>query len=139
MCIRDSPRSSTPLDSFLLPTLPPQESINTITHWGVLMWVVALCALCAGAYAVGLHCRLAREQKGRAAQAAFFASRLVVLGACAALAVLLEAFSDYRAMHVHHYFLGWAVGLFAEFNNPASAMTLAIAQGIFVQGACAGG
>ena len=52
----------------------------------------------------------------------------------ALMIVLMESFSEYRSMHLHHYFLGWAVGLFAEFNHPASAMTMAVAQGIFVQG-----
>lgn len=41
---------------------------------------------------------------------------------------------DHYKLHLHHLYLGWAFGLFAEFNTPLSAATLAVTTGIFVQG-----
>ena len=40
----------------------------------------------------------------------------------------------YNTQHIHHFYLGWSIALFAEFNHPLSAVTLAIAMGVFAQG-----
>jgi hypothetical protein len=34
----------------------------------------------------------------------------------------------------HHLYIGWALALWADFNAPLSAATLAVGAGIFVQG-----
>ena len=43
-------------------------------------------------------------------------------------------YSAYNTVHIHHYYLGWSIALFAEFNHPISAVTLAIAMGVFAEG-----
>lgn len=43
-------------------------------------------------------------------------------------------YSIYNTQHIHHFYIGWTVALFAEFNHPLSAVTLAIAMGVFAQG-----
>lgn len=43
-------------------------------------------------------------------------------------------YSAYNTQHIHHFYLGWSVALFAEFNHPISLATLAIAMGVFAQG-----
>ncbi len=47
---------------------------------------------------------------------------------------MLAMYDDSYHLHLHHLYLGWAFALFAEFNTPLSALTLAITTGIFVQG-----
>lgn len=37
----------------------------------------------------------------------------------------------------HHLYLGWALALWADFNEPLSVATLAVGAGIFVQGVAA--
>lgn len=43
-------------------------------------------------------------------------------------------YSVYNTQHIHHFYIGWSIALFAEFNHPLSAVTLAIAMGVFAQG-----
>ena len=43
-------------------------------------------------------------------------------------------YSVYNTQHIHHFYLGWSIALFAEFNHPLSAITLAISMGVFTQG-----
>lgn len=43
-------------------------------------------------------------------------------------------YSMYNTQHIHHFYLGWSIALFAEFNHPISAITLAISMGVFTQG-----
>ena len=43
-------------------------------------------------------------------------------------------YSVYNTQHIHHFYIGWTIALFAEFNHPLSAVTLAIAMGVFAQG-----
>ena len=37
-------------------------------------------------------------------------------------------------IHLHHLYLGWGLALWADVNEPLSAVTLAVGAGIFVQG-----
>lgn len=37
--------------------------------------------------------------------------------------------------HLHHYLIAWYAATFARFNHWLSALVLAVAAGIFVQGA----
>ena len=37
-------------------------------------------------------------------------------------------------IHLHHLYIGWALAIWADFNAPLSAVTLAVGAGIFVQG-----
>lgn len=43
-------------------------------------------------------------------------------------------YSVFNTQHIHHFYLGWSIALFAEFNHPISAITLAISMGVFTQG-----
>ena len=43
-------------------------------------------------------------------------------------------YSVYSTQHIHHFYIGWSIALFCEFNHPLSAVTLAIAMGAFAQG-----
>lgn len=49
--------------------------------------------------------------------------------------IIMAKYSAYNKLHVHHFFLGWSVAIWAEFNHPVSALTLAIAMGVFSHGA----
>ena len=48
--------------------------------------------------------------------------------------LVLAHHSAYNTTHIHHYYIAWSIALFAEFNHPLSAVTLAISMGAFAQG-----
>ncbi|KAL4429027.1 hypothetical protein ABPG77_006066 [Micractinium sp. CCAP 211/92] len=60
--------------------------------------------------------------------------RLAVLLYFGAWLVALPVSGSY-SLHLHHYALAWAVAIFAAFNHPISGLVLALATGVFVQGA----
>lgn len=52
-----------------------------------------------------------------------------LVGVCALLVV-----ASGGQLRVHHYFLGFYLGLFAKFNHPVSTCVLAVCVGLFIQG-----
>lgn len=124
-----------------------QHSFSDISHWGAAQWTVVVVGLGALLSLTGYHIALARARMGQAELACYILSRCAVFtyaavavkqchilrrlfGCTTMLAVREEGYN----LHLHHLYLGWAFGLFAEFNTPLSAATLAVTSGIFVQG-----
>lgn len=109
-----------------------------VASWGipfVALWSTGMTVI---VFSIIWHIKKAWQRAGPATFATYICLRGILLGWFVISALLLaHSSSTHVKIHLHHLYLGWALALWADVNEPFSAYTLAIGAGIFCQGIAA--
>jgi hypothetical protein len=118
-------------------------SLADVSKWGAPAWA----AVGSGAALVALqltwHARHAFRTLPRPSFWCYLALRCAIFGffglVVGATTSAYASGHELRTAHLHHLYIAWALASCAQFNHPISGALLALAAGIFVQGAGAYG
>jgi hypothetical protein len=115
-----------------------QVSLSDVGDWGVAAWVALPLGLAACLLAVVWHVLHVRRTMRLRARLAYLGAR------CGCLLFLLLQFTILRAsppgrrgyeeLHLHHYYLGFLIAIWAAFDHWISGCLLAVGCGLLAQG-----
>ncbi|KAL3153065.1 hypothetical protein ABBQ38_012086 [Trebouxia sp. C0009 RCD-2024] len=111
-----------------------QHSLADVSRWGAGMYILIIVVAMVALTVIIWHLYAAWTVHSKRGFCTYLGSRSIVLLFYLVFGLVTAHYSMYNTQHIHHFYIGWTIALFAEFNHPLSAVTLAIAMGVFAQG-----